>query len=85
MNEACPPGYSCIHQPRLTGREGGVTVIYLGNLGVIQKSKSNIFEVLYTNITYVATKSLLSLIWSIIFSDPQGHALNSSEFVEFQT
>ena len=50
LNEASPPGCSYIHQPRLTGRGGGVAVIYNDNLGVTQKPshKFNAFEVLYT-------------------------------------
>ncbi|KAF4079587.1 hypothetical protein AMELA_G00179760 [Ameiurus melas] len=59
LNEASPPGYSYVHQPRLTGRGGGVGLIHSENLVVTQKPKHefNSFEILYTSVNYVATKN----------------------------
>ena len=58
LNEASPPGYSYVHQPRSTGRGGGVGLIHSENLVVTQKysHKFNSFEILYTSVNYVAKK-----------------------------
>ena len=85
LNEASPPGYSYIHQPRVTSRGGGVAVIYNDNLGVIQKPlhKFNAFEVLYTNITYVATKNTQSITLIIIYRPPGPYSEFLCEFTDF--
>ncbi|XP_060770970.1 uncharacterized protein LOC132881920 [Neoarius graeffei] len=87
LNEASPPGYSYIHQPRQTGRGGGVAVIYNDYLGVTQKPgcKFNTFEVLHTHIMYVASKNkstqLIPLL--IIYRPPGPYSEFLSEFADF--
>lgn len=44
LNEARPPGYSDIHQSRLTGSGGGVTIIYDDNLDITHKAGPEFFH-----------------------------------------
>ncbi|KAI5086287.1 hypothetical protein C0J45_1051, partial [Silurus meridionalis] len=89
LNEASPPGYSYIHQPRLNGRGGGVAAIYNNNLNVTQKTKQKCktFEVLYTNIKYSVSESrssqLIPLI--IIYRPPGPYSDFLIEFADFIT
>ncbi|KAI5085474.1 hypothetical protein C0J45_5310, partial [Silurus meridionalis] len=89
LNEASPPGYSYIHQPRLNGRGGGVAAIYNNNLNVTQKTKHKCktFEVLYTNIKYSVSESrssqLIPLI--IIYRPPGPYSDFLIEFADFIT
>ncbi|XP_053535190.1 uncharacterized protein LOC108267429 isoform X1 [Ictalurus punctatus] len=83
LNEASPPGYSYVHQPRSTGR-GGVGLIHSKNLVVTQKPKHkfNSFEILYTSISYVATKNK-SIPLIIIYRPPGPYTEFLSEFADF--
>uniref|UniRef100_A0AAY4DRN7 Reverse transcriptase domain-containing protein n=1 Tax=Denticeps clupeoides TaxID=299321 RepID=A0AAY4DRN7_9TELE len=87
LNESSPPGYSYVHQPRLTGRGGGVAVIYKDNLGITHKPRQglNSFEILYTNITHVVSQNknpkCIPLI--IIYRPPGPYSEFLSEFTDF--
>ncbi|XP_058263764.1 uncharacterized protein LOC131364606 [Hemibagrus wyckioides] len=87
VNEACPPGYSYIHQPRLTGRGGGVAVIHDYKLSATQKPRHqfNTFEVLYTNLTYATTdnKFTESIPLTVIYRPPGPYSEFLSEFGDF--
>ncbi|XP_053481003.1 uncharacterized protein LOC128607830 [Ictalurus furcatus] len=82
--DASPPGYSYVHQPRSIGRGGGVGLIYSKNLVVTQKPsyKFNSFEILYTGISYVATKNK-SIPLIIIYRPPGPYTEFLSEFADF--
>ncbi len=83
LNQASPPGYSYVHQPRSTGR-GGFGLIHSGNLVVTQKPSHKFFsfEILYTSITYVATKNK-SIPLIIIYRPPGPYTEFLSEFADF--
>ncbi len=65
LNESTPPNYCYKHEPRQTGRGGGVTTIYSDILNVTQKTgyRFNSFEIRMLNVTLsdMQKKSVLSL------------------------
>uniref|UniRef100_A0AAQ6IK29 Endonuclease/exonuclease/phosphatase domain-containing protein n=1 Tax=Anabas testudineus TaxID=64144 RepID=A0AAQ6IK29_ANATE len=87
LNEATPPGYSYIHQPRLTGRGGGVAVIYNDKLTIVQKHvhKFKAFECLYSNITSIDTniKSAQPIPLIIIYRARGPYSEFLCEFADF--
>ncbi len=74
LNESTPPSYCYKHEPRQTGRGGGVATIYSDILNVTQKTgyRFNSFEILLLNVTlsYMQKKSLLSLALATVYRPP---------------
>lgn len=65
IGELCPNGYRLLHTPRLTGRGGGVGLLYKQGIGF--KSKTRLCEHSFTSfecmdVTFVARKSLRVIV-----------------------
>ncbi len=60
LNESTPPSYCYKHEPRQTGRGGGVATIYSDILNVTQKTGYRFisFEILMLNVTLMQNKSV---------------------------
>ncbi len=75
LNESTPPSYCYKHEPRQTGRGGGVATIYSDILNVTQKTgyRFDSFEILMFNVTLsdVQNKAVLSLL--LLCIDRQSH------------
>ncbi len=69
-----PPSYCYKHEPRQTGRGGGVATIYSDILNVTQKTgyRFNSFEILMLNVTLsdMQNKSVLSLALATVYRPP---------------
>ncbi len=76
LNESTPPSYCYKHEPRQTGRGGGIATIHSDILNVTQKTgyRFNSFEILLLNVTLsdMQNKSLLSLALATVYRPP-GH------------
>ncbi len=72
LNESTPPSYCYKHEPRQTGRGGGVSTIYSDILNVTQKTgyRFDSFEILMLNCQI--SKINLSYLW-LLCTDRQGH------------
>ncbi|XP_058248684.1 uncharacterized protein LOC131354733 [Hemibagrus wyckioides] len=84
LNESTPSGYSYKHEPRQTGRGGGVGTIYNNSLTVTQKTgpRFNSFEVLVLNVALSDRhkKSLLSLALATVYRPPGPYGDFLNEF-----
>uniref|UniRef100_A0A3B1JQW8 Reverse transcriptase domain-containing protein n=1 Tax=Astyanax mexicanus TaxID=7994 RepID=A0A3B1JQW8_ASTMX len=86
LNEATPAGYNYIHNPRLSGRGGGVCILFQSTLVSNQKHYENFtsFELLYTSIINPVTKkNAFSLI--NIYRPPGPYLEFLKEFSDFVT
>ncbi len=87
LNESTPPSYCYKHEPRQTGRGGGVATIYSDILNVTQKTgyKFNSFEILLLNVTLsdMQNKSVLSLALATVYKPPGPYTDFLKEFVDF--
>ncbi|XP_049328030.1 uncharacterized protein LOC125787624 [Astyanax mexicanus] len=86
LNEATPAGYNYIHNPRLSGRGGGVCIFFQSTLVSNQKHYENFtsFELLYTSIINPVTKrNAFSLI--NIYRPPGPYLEFLKEFSDFVT
>ncbi len=85
LNESTPPSYCYKHEPRQTGRGGGVATIYSDILNVTQKTgyRFNSFEILLLNVALsdMQKKSVLSLALATVYRPPGPDLLK--EFVDF--
>ncbi|KAL6458614.1 hypothetical protein MHYP_G00320860 [Metynnis hypsauchen] len=84
LNEATPAGYNYIHNPRSSGRGGGVCIIFRNTLTINQKHYDNFtsFELLYINIINPITKkNAFSLI--NIYRPPGPYVEFLKEFSDF--
>ncbi len=74
LNESTPPSYCYKHEPRQTGRGGGVAIIYSDILNVTQKTayKFNSFEIFMLNVKLSdkQNKSVLSLALATVYRPP---------------
>ncbi len=74
LNESTPTNYCYKHEPRQTGRGGGVATIYSDILNVTQKTgyRFNSFEILMLNVTLsdMQNKSVLSLALATVYRPP---------------
>ncbi len=74
LNESTPPSYCYKHEPRQTGRGGGVATIYRDILNVTQKTgyRFNSFEIFMLNVTLsdMQNKSVLSLALATMYRPP---------------
>ena len=74
LNESTPPNYCYKHEPRQTGRGGGVATIYSDILNVTQKTgyRFNSFEILLLNVTLsdMQKKSNVSLALATVYRPP---------------
>ncbi len=75
LNESTPPSYCYKHEPRQTGRGGGIATIHSDILNVTQKTgyRFNSFEILLLNVTLSDMQINLSylLLW-LLCIDRQG-------------
>ncbi len=87
LNESTPPSYCYKHEPRETGRGGGVTTIYSDILNVTQKTgyRFNSFEILMLNVTLSdkQNKSVLSLALATVYRPPGPYTDFLKEFADF--
>uniref|UniRef100_A0AAR2KDM3 Endonuclease/exonuclease/phosphatase domain-containing protein n=1 Tax=Pygocentrus nattereri TaxID=42514 RepID=A0AAR2KDM3_PYGNA len=67
LNEATPVGYNYAHRPRLSGKGGGVCVIYQNTLDISQKQCDTFtsFEVLSIHVTNPVTKKKAFSLFNI--------------------
>ncbi len=74
LNESTPPSYCYKHEPRQTGRGGGVATIYSDILNVTQKTgyRFDSFEILMLNVKLSdkQNKSVLSLALATVYRPP---------------
>ncbi len=74
LNESTPPSYCYKHEPRETGRGGGVATIYSDILNVTQKTgyRFDSFEILMLNVKLSdkQNKSVLSLALATVYRPP---------------
>ncbi len=74
LNESTPPSYCYKHEPRETGRGGGVITIYRDILNVTQKTgyRFNSIEIFMLNVTLsdMQNKSVLSLALATVYRPP---------------
>ncbi len=87
INESTPPSYCYKHEPRQTGRGGGVAIIYSDILNVTQKTgyRFNSFEILLLNVTLsdMQNKSVLSLALATVYRPPGPYTDFLKEFADF--
>ncbi len=87
LNESTPPSYCYKHEPRQTGRGGGVATIYSDILSVTQKTgyRFNLFEILMLNVTLsdIQKKSVLSLALATVYRPPGPYTDFLKEFADF--
>ncbi len=86
LNESTPPSYCYKHEPRETGRGGGVATIYSDILNVTQKTgyRFDSFEILTLNVTLSdkQNKSVLSLALATVYRLPGPYDF-LKEFADF--
>ncbi len=74
VNESTPPSYCYKHEPRQTGRGGGVATIYSDILNVTQKTgyRFDSFEILMLHVTTsdMQKKTVLSLALATVHRPP---------------
>ncbi len=87
LNKSTPPSYCYKHEPRQTGRGGGVAKIYSDILNVTQKTgyRFNSFKILLLNVTlsYMQKKSVLSLALDTVYRPPGPYTDFLKEFADF--
>ncbi|KAI2659515.1 RNA-directed DNA polymerase from mobile element jockey [Labeo rohita] len=87
LNESTPLNYYYKHEPRQSGRGGGVATIYSDIFNVTQKTgyRFNSFEILLLNVTLpdMQKKSLLSLVLATVYRPPGPYTDFLKEFAEF--
>ncbi len=87
LNESTPPSYCYKHEPRQTGRGGGVATIYSDVLNVTQKTgyRFNSLEILLLNVTLsdMQKKSVLSLALATVYRPPGPYTDFLKEFADF--
>ncbi len=87
LNESTPPSYCYKHEPRQTGRGGGVATIYSDILNVTQKTgyRFNSFKILLLNVTLsdMQNKSVLSLALATVYRPPGPYTDFLKEFADF--
>ncbi len=87
LNESTPPSYCYKHEPRETGRGGGVATIYSDFLNITQKTgyKFNSSEILMLNVTLsdMQNKSVLSLALATVYRPPGPYKDFLKEFADF--
>ncbi len=86
LNESTPPSYCYKHEPRETGRGGGVATIYSDILNVTQKTgyRFDSFEILMLNVTLSdkQNKSVLSLALATVYRPPGPYTDFLKEFAD---
>ncbi len=87
LKESTPPSYCYKHEPRQTGRGGGVATIYSDILNVTQKTgyRFNSFEILLLNVSLsdMQNKSVLSLALATVYRTPGPYTDFFKEFADF--
>ncbi len=87
LNESTPPSYCYKHEPRETGRGGGVTTIYSDILNVTQKTgyRFDSFKILMLNVKLSdkQNKSVLSLALATVYRPPGPYTDFLKEFADF--
>ncbi len=87
LNESTPPSYCYKHEPRQTGRGGGVATIYSDILNVTQKTgyRFDSFEILMLNVKLSdkQNKSVLSLALATVYRPPGPYTDFLKEFADF--
>ncbi len=87
LNESTPPSYCYKHEPRETGRGGGVATIYSDILNVTQKTgyRFDSFEILMLNfkLSDKQNKSVLSLALATVYRPPGPYTDFLKEFADF--
>ncbi len=87
LNESTPPSYCYKHEPRQTGRGGGVATVYSDILNVTQKTgyRFNSFEILLLNVTQsnLQKKSVLCLALATVYRPPGPYTDFLKEFADF--
>ncbi len=87
LNESTPPSYCYKHEPRETGRGGGVATIYSDTLNVTQKTgyRFDSFEILMLNVKLSdkQNKSVLSLALATVYRPPGPYTDFLKEFADF--
>ncbi len=87
LNESTPPSYCYKHEPRETGRGGGVATIYSDILNVTQKTgyRFDSFEILMLNVKLSdkQNKSVLSLALATVYRPPGPYTDFLKEFADF--
>ena len=87
LNESTPPNYCYKHEPRQTGRGGGVATIYSDILSVTQKTgyRFKSFEILMLNVTLsdMQKKSIVSLSLATVYRPPGPYTEFLKEFGDF--
>ena len=87
LNESTPPNYCYKHEPRQTGRGGGVATIYSDILNVTQKTgyRFKSFEILMLNVTLsdMQKKSIVSLSLATVYRPPGPYTEFLKEFGDF--
>ncbi len=87
LNESTPPSYCYKHEPRQTGRGGGVATIYSDILNVTQKTgyRFDSFKILMLNVQLSdkQNKSVLSLALATVYRLPRPYTDFLKEFADF--
>uniref|UniRef100_A0A8C1X7T0 Reverse transcriptase domain-containing protein n=1 Tax=Cyprinus carpio TaxID=7962 RepID=A0A8C1X7T0_CYPCA len=87
LNESTPLNYCYKHEPRQTGRGGGVATIYSDILNVTQKTgyRFKSFEILLLNVTLsdMQKKSIISLALATVYRPPGPYTEFLKEFGDF--
>ncbi len=87
LNESTPPSYCYKHEPRETGRGGGVATIYSDILNVTQKTgyRFDSFKILMLNVKLSdkQNKSVLSLALATVYRPPGPYTDFLKEFADF--
>ena len=87
LNESTPSNYCYKHEPRQTGRGGGVATIYSDILNVTQKTgyRFKSFEILMLNVTLsdMQKKSIVSLSLATVYRPPGPYTEFLKEFGDF--
>uniref|UniRef100_A0A8C1ETF6 Reverse transcriptase domain-containing protein n=1 Tax=Cyprinus carpio carpio TaxID=630221 RepID=A0A8C1ETF6_CYPCA len=87
LNESTPPNYCYKHEPRQTGRGGGVATIYSDIISVTQKTgyRFTSFEILLLNVTLsdMQKKSIVSLSLATVYRPPGPYTEFLKEFGDF--
>uniref|UniRef100_A0A8C1NEN7 Reverse transcriptase domain-containing protein n=2 Tax=Cyprinus carpio TaxID=7962 RepID=A0A8C1NEN7_CYPCA len=87
LNESTPSNYCYKHEPRQTGRGGGVATIYSDILNVTQKTgyRFKSFEILLLNVTLsdMQKKSIVSLSLATVYRPPGPYTEFLKEFGDF--
>ncbi len=82
-----PPNYCYMHEPRQTGRGGGVATIYSDILNVTQKTgyRFNSFKILMINVTLsdMQNKSVLYFALATVYRPPGPYTDFLKSFADF--